>query len=309
MSNVLENFINNIFTYFSPPLDVPQYIYEMDILIYFGIFLTGAVIIFSSYKKLNSANVKLLRTDYGAAIILTNLGITLVIFNLLISEIVFFFSKGASTIFYEQKGMFATIGYTLYSVSLPYAINEIVQTSKSVKKILNRAFFVFIILATGITILVILSLAQIINFPLTIILSLGVFLLLVNIVSIIILIREYFVTYNKPDTVRIIFLTLGILVFTLDIFFNFLDFALSFPQYLPLLNGIGNNVSTIINNIYFIILPLERIITYACGMGFFYVCYFFPIWLQDRLHLLPPSFSELLRKRDKRQSKNRSSTS
>ena len=301
MSNILDTFIENSVTYFSPPLDMPLYVYAIGIIIYFGIFFTGVTIVYSSYRKLNSANVKLLRTDYGAAIILTNLGITLVIFNLLLSNITFFLSKGASTIFYEQKGVLATIGYTIYSLSLPYAVNEIVQTNKLVKKILNRVFFVLMIIFVVVTVIVILSIAKIIDFPATIISSIGIFLITVNIVSIVVLLREYFITYNKRDKVRIIFLTLGITFFTFDIFFNAIDLVLSFPQY--------SNLSTIKNTIYFLFLPLERIITYVCGMSFFYACYFFPIWLQDRLNLLPPSFSDLLRKRNKKQSENGSSTS
>ena len=288
--NYLSNFFNNIITHVFPPLPVTEFTLIINILIYLSIVCFGSYLDIKSFSILKEKQK--LKSFFGVSILALNLGIVFVALNILLTDIFFFMTNGYSTILFQEKGVVAAIGYTIYSSSLPYVVTNSVTMNEKVKNILNYVFISILLIFSGITFSVILSLAGIINFPLTIVIVIALFIIIVNILSILVLIIESTHTYSNINKTRFYFIILAIGMFTIDFIFNFIDFLFNYPQYVIIFNPIANlfniNPSELKLIFEYTVLPFTRIFTFALSLACFYLGLFLPIKLQVRLGLVSP---------------------
>lgn len=223
---------------------------------------------------------------FAKSFFLSILGISLIIFNFFITKLALFVTNGQYSIFYQDKGIFAEIGFSLFFIFFPYCGLTIINISPSAKKT-TKALLVVISLIIGFSfILSFLSLVDIISFHLKTFMALLAFLLCASLLtSIFFLSREVKSSFSKINKVRIEILVIGLIFIFLDIISIMIGFVIQIDY--PILFNFWNNL----------LQPIERFAFYTFAIVCLYLSFFFPLWLQERTGVLPASFVKLLEKR------------
>ena len=223
---------------------------------------------------------------FAKSFFLSIVGIYLIIFNFFITKFALFMTNGQLSIFYQEKGIFAEVGFSLFFIFFPYCGLTIISISPTAKKI-TKIFLVSISVIIGFSFIVsFFALVDLITFKLKLFMGLLALLLCTSLMlSIYFLTREIRTSFSKINKVRIEILVIGLSFILLDIFSIMIGFFIQYE--FPNLFYIWNNV----------LQPMERFLFYTVAIISFYLSFFFPMWLQEKTGVLPPSFSKLLEKR------------
>lgn len=224
---------------------------------------------------------------FAKSFFMSVLGIYLLIFNFFITKLALFLTDGHYSIFYQEKGIFAEIGFSLFFIFFPYCGLTIISISPTAKKIIK-------ILLVGISAIVIFSfivsffaLLDLITFHLKLFMALLALLLCISLLSsIYFLAKEIRTSFSKINKVRLEILIIGLLFILFDIFSIMIGFIIQADY--PTLFNFWNNI----------LQPVERFIFYTISITCLYLSFFFPLWLQEKTGVLPPSFAKLLAKRN-----------
>ncbi len=223
---------------------------------------------------------------FAKSFFMSVLGIYLLIFNFFITKLALFLTNGHYSIFYQEKGIFAEIGFSLFFIFFPFCGLTIISISPRAKKIIK-------ILLISISSIVIFSfivsffaLLDFITFHLKLFMALlALFLCMSLLSSIFFLFKEIRTSFSKINKVRLEILIIGLIFILLDIFSIMIGFIIQADY--PALFNFWNNI----------LQPVERFIFYTISITCLYLSFFFPLWLQEKTGVLPPSFSKLLAKR------------
>ena len=254
-------------------------------ILYLILLFIYAVYLFKIKNKFVEAN----QWDQGIfarSFFLSVLGIIFLIFNFFITKLVLFLSNGQYSVFYQEKGLFAQLGFSMFFISFPFCGLTIINISDFSKKVANGLLIIVSIIVFFSFSLSILSIFGFIEFKLKLAMALLAFLLSISLLtSIYMLYKETKYSFSKINKIRIRILILGLFFIFFDIVFIMIGFYIqvSMPQYFNLWNNI--------------IQPIQRFIFYSISITAMYLSFFFPMWLQQLTGVLPPSFTKLMEKK------------
>lgn len=224
----------------------------------------------------------------GKMFFLSVVGLTLLVLSFVLPKLVFYYSGGTLTFMYQEKGIFAAVGMTLFFIFFPACGLLIVNLSEQRKQLgftILRSVAVVGVVAVLTTLL---GIYQIININLNLsIIVLGVLLFVLLLSTVFILLVESKNSFSKVNQLRLRILTFGLVLFLFDLFsilVNFVTQQVDFNLFLFWYN---------------IIQPVQRLITFTLTISCLYLSFFCPLWLQKRFGVLPPSFSKLVEKRNR----------
>lgn len=221
------------------------------------------------------------------------IGLSVIILNFVISHFWLYLTDGTEILMFNEKGMVAGIGFLIFMGLFPYASLVIVHVSDSVKKTAKILLWTAEgILSFGL-VLVILSILSVlpldINFVIIILGLIGITMGILVFLTTIILIRESRNSFSKINKIRLRILVFGIIFFVIDLSSTMITFLTR-----------SGDPQLYVLWLYFI-QPIQRFITFTVTFSLFYLSFFFPLWLQKRTGALPPSFEELMKKRQSMQ--------
>ncbi len=223
---------------------------------------------------------------FAKSFFLSVLGIYLLIFNFFITKIALFLTNGQYSIFYQEKGIFAELGFTLFFIFFPYCGLTIINISPSSKRLVKILLLVISTIIVFSFFLSFLSLIDLILFKLKIFMAALAFLLCLSLLSsIFFLSREIQTSFSKINKVRMEILIIGLAFIFLDVISIMIGFIIQVDN--PALFNFWNNS----------LQPLERFIFYTIAVSCLYLSFFFPLWLQEMTGVLPASFVKMLEKR------------
>ena len=224
---------------------------------------------------------------FAKSFFLSIIGLIFLIFNFFITKLYLYLTNGEYSIFYQEKGIFAQLGFTIFFMAFPYCGLIIINISDKAKKITKLLLSVISIIIISSLVISLLSLFKIFSFEQKITMGLLSFFLCLSLfTSISLLINELKTSFSKINKVRIQILIIGLVFILLDVLFIMFGF---FIQYYSIdFFSIWNNV----------IQPIQRFFFYSFSILCLYYGFFFPLWLQEKTGVLPPSFSKLIEKRN-----------
>lgn len=223
---------------------------------------------------------------FAKSFFLSVIGIYLLIFNFFITKLALFVTNGHYTIFYQEKGVFAEIGFSFFFIFFPYCGLTIISISPTAKKITKILLIIISTIVIFSSIISLFTLLEIITFQLKLFMALLALLLCLSLLlSIFFLSKEIRTSFSKINKVRLEILIIGLLFILLDVISIMIGFFIQADFPVPF--NFWNNV----------LQPVERFIFYTTAITCLYLSFFFPLWLQEVTGVLPPSFSKLLAKR------------
>jgi hypothetical protein len=223
---------------------------------------------------------------FAKSFFLSIVGIYMLIFNFFLTKLVLYLTNGQFSIFYQEKGIFAEFGFTCFFIFFPYCGLTIISISPTAKKVTKILLVLISAIIVFSFILSILALFDLITFQLKIFMGLLSFLLCTTLLfSIFFLTREIQTSFSKINKVRIKILITGLLFILFDVISIMLGFFIQI--YFADVFHIWNNV----------LQPIERFIFYSISISCLYLSFFFPLWLQEKTGVLPPSFAKIIEKR------------
>lgn len=223
---------------------------------------------------------------FAKSFFLSIFGIYLIIFNFFITKLVLFLTNGHYSIFYQEKGIFAELGFSFFFIFFPYCGLTIINISPRAKKVIKILLVVITVIIFFSFLLSLLALIDLITFQLKLFMGLLAFLLCSSLlITIYFLSREIQSSFSKINRVRIEILIIGLIFILLDVISIMIGFFIQL-QY-PTLFGFWNDI----------LQPFERFIFYSIAILCLYLSFFFPMWLQEKTGVLPPSFTKLIEKR------------
>ena len=224
---------------------------------------------------------------FAKSFFMSILGIFLLIFNFFITKLALYLTNGQYSIFYQEKGIFAEFGFSFFFIFFPFCGLTIISISSTAKKITQKLLIIVSSIIIFSFIISFLSLLDVINFHLKIFMALLAFLLCASLLlSIFFLSREIQTSFSKINKVRIEILIVGLVFILLDVASIMIGFIIQADY--PFLFNFWNNI----------LQPAERFTFYTISITCLYLSFFFPLWLQERTGVLPPSFSKLIKKRE-----------
>lgn len=219
-------------------------------------------------------------------------GLSILIFNFVITHTWLYLSDGSELLMFNENGVIAGFGFFLFQGLFAYASLIIIHLSDSVK----RAAKILLWTTTGGALIgylfVILSLLDLLPFAFdaaTFILVVGGLMSGLLSLTTILLIRESRNSFSKINKIRLQVLVFGIIFFIIDLGSILITFATR-----------SGDPQSFVLWLYFI-QPVQRFITFTITFSAFYLSFFFPLWLQKRTGALPPSFEQLMKKRQSMQ--------
>jgi len=216
-------------------------------------------------------------------------GLSILILNFVITHSWLYLSNGTELLMFNEKGMVAGFGFLLFQTLFPYVSLIIIHLSDSVKK---TAKILLWTATGGASIGYLLSLLSILNIlpfridAAIIIVVIGAIMSALLTITTILLIRESRNSFSKMNRIRLQVLVIGIIFFIIDLGSILITFTTR-----------AGDPQLFVLWLYFI-QPVQRFITLTITFSLFYLSFFFPIWLQKRIGALPPSFEQLMKKRE-----------
>jgi hypothetical protein len=248
-------------------------------------FLLGIICIYFLIKiRQGFINAGQWNTFFGRAYFGSIFGLLILIINFFITKIFLYNTNGHYSLFYQQDGFIANIGFAIFFILLPYCGLVIINIDERIKRIgliLLGVISVITLVALILNISAMIGIIDI-NRRYTIVI-LGILLIFILIIMIFTLYYESNRSFSKMNSVRLKILTLGLVFILSDIFGTILNFVFSQPKLYILW--------------FDILLPIIRITIYTSAFSCFYLSFFFPLWLQKITGTLPPSFKQLMLKR------------
>ena len=219
-------------------------------------------------------------------------GLSILIFNFVITHTWLYLTDGTELLMFNEKGMIAGFGFLLFQALFAYASLIIIHLSDSVK----RAAKILLWTASGGALVgylfSLLSILELLPFAFdaaTFILVVGALMSGLLSLTTILLIRESRNSFSKINKIRLRILVFGIIFFIIDLGSILITFATR-----------SGDPQLFVLWLYFV-QPVQRFITFTITFSAFYLSFFFPLWLQKRTGALPPSFEQLMKKRQSMQ--------
>ena len=292
INGLINNFLNNSFT------SLPNYFNNNTEFLIFRAALTFTAFIISliaCYLVLNSLRkAKQLSNGFGISVMGIYLCFLFLVSGQLIRDFSAYSSNGYNAYFYGSNPFTGAIAQTFFPIFLLNVVLIIIHPSKRIIKYYYAIFFLYSLTMFLAVIIITLSLFGLATVPKVIFNIVAVSAILASLFVVLLLFLEARSKYSKRNRVRIAFLVIGIGAYLIALFFTIIG-ILAYTNHLSI--SISNINITEFNDL--VIIPITTLIGITAFYIFLYFGFFFPLSIQQRLHILHPSYAKLQEKQSK----------
>jgi hypothetical protein len=263
---------------------VPLWVFLIAFIIYAIDILTAVFFVAFIRNKVRKSKMQHLSLR---GIIGLFIGVIVMALNGAIIRLSLYLTDGSSSLLYLHRAFIYIIGLGIAIASFHVLILSVVSLPTNMKRIIRYSFIfttIFSVVGVGFSIAINFGILDE-NLALLIFLGLTCVAMMSPLLFTILIYIESRRNANVMSRLRLRLMTIGSLAIFLEIFGLAITFVLRYFD-VPFLG-----------TYHHIILPILTLIWHGTFMIVFYYSIFTPTWLQRRMGILPPSFSELMKKR------------